>query len=84
MLAGELTLHFTDCNRQQVVKAGDYFWESGDVDITARNHGKEPAKLLVVELVPAGLKRSAMAALDRRSELASNGAKLKEEICSAK
>jgi len=66
------------------VHAGDYFYESGDVDIWASNRGAEPAKLLIVELVPAGLKGSAMVPLARRAELAENGSRLKEVICSAK
>ncbi len=84
VLAGELTLTFEDTKKEQVVRAGDYFYESGDVDITAANRGKEPAKLQIVELVPTGLKGSAMVPMDRRAELAANGPKLKEEICSAK
>ena len=84
MLAGELTLTFEDTKKEQVVGAGEYFYEPGDVDITAVNSGKEPAKLLIVELVPAGLKGSAMVPLDRRAELAANGERLKQEICTAK
>ena len=84
VLSGELTLVYQDTKKEQVVHAGDYFYEPGDVDIWAVNRGKEPAKLLIVELVPAGLKGSAMAPLDRRAELEANGPRLKEEICSAK
>jgi len=84
ILAGEVTLVFADTKKEQVVRAGEYFYEPGDVDIWAVNRGKEPAKLLIVELVPAGLKGSAMVPLDRRAELAANGSRLKEEICSAK
>jgi len=84
MLAGELTLIFADTKKEQVVPAGEYFYEPGDVNINGVNRGKEPAKLLIVELVPAGLKGSAMVPLDRRAELAANGPRLKEEICSAK
>ncbi len=83
VLAGELTLRFEDTKKEQVVQAGDYFYESGDVDITAANRGKEPARLQIVELVPTGLKGSAMVPLDRRAELAANGPKLREEICKA-
>ncbi len=84
VLAGELTLIYADTKKEQVVHAGDYFYESGDVDIWASNRGAEPAKLLIVELVPAGLKGSAMVPLARRAELAENGSRLKEVICSAK
>jgi quercetin dioxygenase-like cupin family protein len=84
VLAGEVTLVFVDTKKEQVVREGEYFNETGDVNVNALNRGKEPAKLLVVELVPAGLKGSAMVPLDRRAELVANGPRLKEEICSAK
>jgi quercetin dioxygenase-like cupin family protein len=84
VLAGEATLIFVDTKKEQVVREGEYFYEPGDVSIYVVNRGKERAKLLVVELVPAGLKGSAMVPLDRRAELAANGQRLKEEICSAK
>ena len=70
VLAGELTLTYADTKKEQVVHAGDYFYEPGDVDILASNRGAEPAKILIVELVPAGLKGSAMVPLARRAELA--------------
>ncbi len=66
------------------MRAGEYFYESGDVNITGVNRGKGPTKELIVELVPAGLKGSAMVPLDRRAELAENGPRLKAEICAAK
>ena len=66
------------------MRAGEYFYETGDVDIRATNTGKGPAKVLVVELVPANLKGSAMAAVSRRAELAAAGAGLKQQICGAK
>ncbi len=81
MLAGEATLTFADTKKEQVVREGEYFYEPGDVDISVVNSGKEPAKLLVVELVPAGLKGSAMVPLDRRAELEANGSRLKEQVC---
>ena len=65
VLAGELTLIYVNTKKEQVVRAGDYFYESGDVDILASNRSAEPAKLLIVELVPAGLKGSAMVPLGR-------------------
>jgi len=37
-----------------------------------------------MELVPAGLKGSAVVTLDRRAELAANGTRLKEHICKNK
>lgn len=82
VLAGELTLIYADTKKEQVVHAGEYFYETGDTNIWAQNRGTEPAKLLIVELVPAGLKGSAMAPLARRAELAEGGARLKETVCS--
>lgn len=82
VLAGELTLVYADTKKEQVVHAGEYFYESGDQNISVVNRGKEPAKLLIVELVPAGLKGSAMAALARRAELAESGSRLKQLVCS--
>lgn len=84
VLAGELTLIWADTKKEQVVRTGDYFYEPGDVNINGVNRGKEPTKILIVELVPAGLKGSAMVPLARRAELAENGPRLKAEICSAK
>ncbi len=84
VLAGELTIVHPDKGTEQKLRAGEYYWESGDVNIHVYNRGTEPAKLLVIELVPAGLKGSAMVPLARRAELAENGARLKEQVCSAK
>jgi len=85
VLAGELTLVYVQSNnKEQVVRAGEFFYEPGDVNIHAVNRGKETAKLLIVELVPVGLKGSAMVPVDRRAELAANGKRLKEQVCAAK
>jgi len=82
VLAGELTLIFADTKKEQVVRAGEYFYESGDVNIQGVNRGTETAKLLIVELVPASLKGSAMVPLSRRAELAESGARLRDQVCS--
>jgi quercetin dioxygenase-like cupin family protein len=82
VLAGKLTIIYADTKKEQVVQAGEYFYESGDANIWAVNRGTEPAKLLIVELVPGGLKGSAMAPLARRTELAEKGSRLKETVCS--
>lgn len=82
VLAGELTLIYADTKKEEVVRAGEYFYESGDINIWAVNRGTEPAKLLIVELVPGGFKGSAMAPLARRTELAEKGSRLKETVCS--
>ncbi|HYL13400.1 MAG TPA: cupin domain-containing protein [Terriglobales bacterium] len=82
VMDGELTLVYPDTNKEQVVRAGDYFYESGDVNIWAVNRGSQTARLLIVELVPRDWKSSAMAPLARRSELEASGARLTEAICS--
>src|SRR5713101_1296216 len=82
VLAGELTLIYADTKKEQVVHAGDYFYESGDVNIQGVNRGTETAKVLVVVLVPASLKGSAMVPLSRRAELAESGARLRDQVCS--
>jgi len=81
MLAGELTLMYADTKKEQVVRAGEYFYEPGDVDIWAVNRGSVAATWLAVELVPAGLKGSAMAPPAARAELVESGARLKELVC---
>jgi len=81
MLAGELTLIYADTKKEQVVRAGEYFYEPGDVNIWAVNRGSVPATWLTVELVPAGLKGSAMAPPTARAELVESGARLKELVC---
>jgi quercetin dioxygenase-like cupin family protein len=84
VLAGELTLVDTEKGTEQVLRAGEFFYEAGDRNLPVYNRGKEPAKLLIVELVPAGWKASAMLPLARRAEAEQNGARLKELVCSAK
>lgn len=84
VLAGELTLIDVEKGTEQKIRAGEYFYESGDRNLPAYNRGKEPVKLLIVELVPAGWKASAMLPLARRAEAEANGARLKELVCSAK
>ncbi len=81
VLAGELTLIVGDAKKEQVVRAGEYFYESGDVSIQGVNRGTQTAKVLVVELVPASLKGSAMVPLSRRAELAESGARLRDQVC---
>lgn len=83
VLAGEVTLIFADTGKEQQVRAGDYFYESGDSDVRAQNRGTAPAKLVVVELVPADLQGSAMVPLDRRPDLEKQGQQLKDAICGA-
>jgi quercetin dioxygenase-like cupin family protein len=84
VLDGELTLVYVGTGKEQLVRAGGYFYESGDVNIWAVNRGTRPARLLIVELVPANWKMSAMAPLSSRPELEESEARLKEAICSHK
>jgi quercetin dioxygenase-like cupin family protein len=81
MLAGELSLIYADTKKEQVVRAGEYFYEPGDVNIWAVNRGSVPATWLAVELVPAGLKGSAMAPPAARTELVESGARLRQLVC---
>jgi quercetin dioxygenase-like cupin family protein len=84
VLAGELTLVDPEKGTEQTIRVGEYFYESGDRNLPAFNRGKETAKLLIVELVPAGWKASAMLPLARRAEAEANGARLKELVCSGR
>lgn len=78
--SGELT--FVDQNgKEKVVRAGEYMFESGDENIKAYNRGNVPAKLVVVELLPADWQGSATVPLERREQLASQGPKLQKSVC---
>jgi quercetin dioxygenase-like cupin family protein len=83
LIAGELTIIYTDTGKEQQVRAGEYFYESGDRDIPAQNRGTVPARLVIVELVPADLEGPAMVPLDRRPDLEKQGKQLKDAICGA-
>jgi quercetin dioxygenase-like cupin family protein len=52
--AGEFTL--VQDGKTTVKKAGDTFYEAGDVSIALQNRGKIPAVLLNFEIVPVDLK----------------------------
>ncbi len=52
--AGELTL--VQAGKATVYKAGDYFFEAGDITNAAYNKGNVPLTLLNFELLPADLK----------------------------
>lgn len=80
VVSGELT--FTDnSGKEHAVKQGDYFYESGDESIKAVNKGSAPAKMLVVEVLPADWSGSAMAPVSRRNDLAQEGQKLQKLVC---
>lgn len=84
LVEGDLTLVDADTGREQQLRAGDYFDESGDRDVRAQNRGAVPVKIVVVELVPGDLQGSAMVPLSRRPDLEKQGPQLKEAICGAK
>lgn len=54
--AGEFTL--VEAGKTKILKAGDTFYEAGDVSIALHNKGKVPAVLLNFEIVPVDLKGS--------------------------
>ncbi len=83
VLAGELTVVHAETGKEQVVGAGEYFYESGDQSLRVSNRGTQTAKLLVVELLPATLKGSAMVSMDRRAEIEEQGKNLKKLVCQA-
>ena len=47
------TLTFTQAGRATTYRAGDYFYESGNVAHTARNTAKTPLRVLFIEILPA-------------------------------
>jgi quercetin dioxygenase-like cupin family protein len=50
VLAGEVT--FTEGGRATVYKAGDYFFETGNIAHTAQNKTQQPLSVLFVEILP--------------------------------
>jgi quercetin dioxygenase-like cupin family protein len=50
VLSGEVT--FTEGGRATVYKAGEYFFETGNLAHTAENKSNMPLRLLFVELLP--------------------------------
>ncbi len=82
LLAGDLTVVDAETGREQQVHAGEYFYESGDRSLRAYNRNSQPAKLLIVELLPASLQGGAMVPLSRRAELEQEGGRLRELACS--
>jgi quercetin dioxygenase-like cupin family protein len=50
VLSGEVT--FTEGGKTTVYKAGDYFFESGNIVHTAQNKTKSPLAILFVEILP--------------------------------
>ena len=50
VLSGEVT--FTEGGRATIYKAGDYFFETGNVAHTAQNKTQQPLSVLFVEILP--------------------------------
>ena len=50
ILSGELT--FTEAGIVTVYKAGDYYFETGNVAHTAENKTDQPLRILIVEILP--------------------------------
>ena len=50
ILSGELT--FTEAGIATVYKAGDYYFETGNVAHTAENKTDQPLRILIVEILP--------------------------------
>jgi quercetin dioxygenase-like cupin family protein len=50
IISGELT--FTEGGQDTIYKAGDYFFETGNVVHTAQNKTNLPLRVLVVEILP--------------------------------
>lgn len=81
VLAGELTVVDAATGKEQRVQAGGYFYEAGDASFRVQNRGAQPAKLLVMEILPASWQGTAMATMDRRAELEQEGIKLQKQLC---
>ena len=80
VLAGELTVTPSGAHAEQVVKSGEYFYEAGDQSFRVENRTPQPARLLVVELLPADWQGSAAVALERRAELEQVGEQLRKRL----
>src|SRR4051794_35385710 len=50
VLSGEVT--FTEGGRATIYKAGDYFFETGNLAHTAQNNTTQPLRILFVEILP--------------------------------
>jgi quercetin dioxygenase-like cupin family protein len=50
MISGEIT--FAEGGQETIYKAGDYFFETGNLAHTAQNKTNLPARVLIVEIVP--------------------------------
>ncbi|MBI4462376.1 MAG: cupin domain-containing protein [Acidobacteria bacterium] len=81
VLSGELTVIDAATGKELQVRAGEYFYEAGDASFGVQNRTQQPARLLVVELLPADWPGTAMVPLARRAELEQEGSKLQRIIC---
>jgi quercetin dioxygenase-like cupin family protein len=58
ILSGEIT--FTEGGQATVYKAGDYYFETGNLAHTAENKTNLPARILIVEILPKDWTRPAV------------------------
>ena len=54
LVSGELT--FTEQGKTRTYKAGEYFYEAGNIVNAASNKASSPVRVLVFEILPADLK----------------------------
>ena len=54
LISGELT--FTEQGKTRTYKAGEYFYEAGNIVNAASNKASSPVRVLVFEILPADLK----------------------------
>jgi quercetin dioxygenase-like cupin family protein len=64
IISGELT--FAEGGQETVYKAGEYFFETGNIVHTAQNKTNVPLRILVVEILPKD--RTAPAMISPRSQ----------------
>jgi hypothetical protein len=64
IISGELT--FAERGQETVYKAGEYFFETGNIVHTAQNKTNVPLRILVVEILPKD--RTAPAMISPRSQ----------------
>jgi quercetin dioxygenase-like cupin family protein len=50
VISGELT--FAEGGQETIYKAGDYYFETGNLAHTAENKTSQPLRVLVVEILP--------------------------------
>ena len=66
VLSGEVTN--IEGEKRGVYRAGECYWESGDVSHTPRNDGDKPAVGLIIELLPASLTGNSLLPVPQHSQ----------------